>query len=58
MAAPLTIAQAEKILQEQRKLSAELAESRVKASWLRRQLERLMEENHLSEKVRHALEGK
>ena len=58
MPAPLTKAEAEAILAQQQQARAELERRRIKTSWLSRQLDRLIAENHLAEKVRNALESK
>lgn len=47
---------ADKILKEQQGLQAELEALRPRSDWLSRELGRLLKENHLSERVRHALE--
>lgn len=57
MASPVTKADADKALQDQERFRDELAELRPRTNWLHRRIEQILEENHLAEKVRHALEN-
>jgi hypothetical protein len=47
--------EANRLLRESEKLRAESAALRPKTRWLTQQLDRILAENHLSDRIRHAL---
>ena len=56
--APTSEHEAMQTLRESEKINAELAALRPKTNWLVAMAQKIIAENHLSEKVRDALEAK
>ena len=54
---PLTRIEVERILKDSQRTKEELDALRPKTNWIKQATDRLIRENHLSEKVRQALEG-
>ena len=55
MTRPVPISEARKLLEESERIKAETAAQRPRVNWLNRQLAQILAENHLSERIRHAL---